>query len=139
MPTEFRPLPGFEDLYAISEYGVIIRTGKPKKGGPDKRDFALSNRPNGQGYLLCSVLDKSGKGRTVFVSKAVCIAWHGPPPSPQHQAAHLDGSRTNNHYSNLAWKTREENAADKKATRHTSAGEGFDRTRPQAARAQCQR
>ncbi|WP_374198404.1 HNH endonuclease [Streptomyces sp. ISL-12] len=43
--------------------------------------------------------------------RAVCEAFHGPPPSTAHQAAHLDGNPANNAASNLAWATPSENAA----------------------------
>ena len=37
----------------------------------------------------------------------------GPPPSNNHQCAHWDGDRLNNHYTNLRWATPAENTADK--------------------------
>jgi hypothetical protein len=42
----------------------------------------------------------------------VCTAFHGPPPIPEYQAAHLDGKPANCAASNLAWKTHKENMAD---------------------------
>lgn len=53
------------------------------------------------------------------VSRAVCGAFHGKPPSEKHEAAHLDGKTDNNRPQNLAWKTPVENAADK--VRHGTA------------------
>lgn len=43
----------------------------------------------------------------------VAEAFHGWRPSEDHEVAHGDGSRVNNHYRNLRWATRLENAADK--------------------------
>lgn len=43
----------------------------------------------------------------------VCMAFHGLPPTPKHEAAHVDGQSLNNVPGNLAWKTRAENEADK--------------------------
>src|ERR1019366_6583118 len=37
-----------------------------------------------------------------------------PKPTPEHQAAHWDGDKTNNRESNLRWATRIENAEDAK-------------------------
>lgn len=54
-------------------------------------------------------------GRDLVVSRLVCEAEHGPPPSIRHQAAHACGNGhkgcvTRRH---LSWKTPEENNADK--------------------------
>lgn len=54
-------------------------------------------------------------GRQGFVSRYVCEAAHGPPPTPTHQAAHTCGKAheaccAKRH---LVWKTPKENNADK--------------------------
>lgn len=54
-------------------------------------------------------------GRDALVSRIVCEEENGPPPTPEHQAAHLcgkghEGCVTRKH---LVWKTRLENQADK--------------------------
>ena len=43
----------------------------------------------------------------------VCAAFGGPAPSPDHEAAHLDGDTSNNRSDNLCWATPLENAAHK--------------------------
>lgn len=43
----------------------------------------------------------------------VCETYNGPPPSPEHDAAHIDGDESNNRPGNLRWSTRLENIADK--------------------------
>lgn len=58
-------------------------------------------------------LDRKGQG--FLVSRLVCEAEHGPPPSPQHQAAHSCGK---GHLGcvakrHLAWKTHTANQADR--------------------------
>lgn len=68
----------------------------------------LTPTPNRNGYLRV----RDG-GDWLMVARLVCEQHHGPPPTPEHQAAHLDGDRTNNHPDNLAWKTPAENAADR--------------------------
>jgi hypothetical protein len=52
----------------------------------------------------------------------VCAAFHGLPPTADHQAAHCDGNPLNNRPDNLRWATPTENHADKK--RHGTHLEG---------------
>lgn len=61
--------------------------------------------------------DGYGKFSGKIVSRLVCEKTHGPPPTPEHQAAHSCG---NGHLGcvtirHLSWKTRQENAMDKTA------------------------
>jgi hypothetical protein len=60
-------------------------------------------------------LNANGRQTWKKVNRLVCEAWHGPPPTPQHHAAHLDGDQLNNTPGNVAWKTPKENAADKRS------------------------
>ena len=53
-----------------------------------------------------------------LVNRIVCAAFHGPPPSPKHEASHLDDDPANNRADNLAWETREENQARRDRKRH---------------------
>ena len=43
--------------------------------------------------------------------RLVCEAFHGPRPSPRHQAAHLNGNSHDNRAVNLAWVTPAENSS----------------------------
>lgn len=45
-------------------------------------------------------------------ARVVCYAFHGPPPSEDYEACHLDGDPTNDHPRNLAWGTKRENRMD---------------------------
>lgn len=47
------------------------------------------------------------------VNRLVCAAFHGPPPTPLHDAAHRDGIRHHNTPGNLRWATRAENLGDR--------------------------
>jgi hypothetical protein len=53
-----------------------------------------------------------GGGKT-WVSRVVCKAVNGPPPSPKHHAAHECGNAWCCNKRHLAWKTAIENEADK--------------------------
>jgi hypothetical protein len=90
--TEIRPVPSLPGAWA-SDDGVVFR---PYKG----------YTAPGADYAKVTV-----RGKSVSVHRAVCEAFHGPPPTPIHQAAHLDGDPTNNSAANLVWATPKENAA----------------------------
>jgi hypothetical protein len=124
-PEHWRPIPGY-DGYEASTWGrirsvdryleVMGRWGLMRKFYPGKI-LRLKRKPNGAGlYNLCFY---AGSGGDLQVNRAVCLAFHGAPPSDRHQAAHLDGKTANNRPENLAWKTPTENAADK--VRHGTA------------------
>lgn len=107
---EWRTIPGWP-AYEVSEGGDIRRAIKSRSNG-----FCGLRKPYpmSRGYLYI-VLRQVGqrRGTALAVHRLVCHAFNGPPPTPSHQAAHRDGSRTNNHWSNLKWATRSENEMDK--------------------------
>jgi hypothetical protein len=77
--------------------------------GDDCLPWPFVRSANGYGQLRL----KSGKKQVA--SRAVCEAAHGPPPTPQHVAAHSCG---NGHLgcvnpSHISWKTLSANMADK--------------------------
>lgn len=76
------------------------------KGG-DCLPWPYACDPQGRGRIRLN-------GKTVLVSRAVCEAVNGLPPSPKHEAAHSCG---NGHEgccnpTHLSWKTSAENKAD---------------------------
>lgn len=90
-------LPGIE----ISERGDIRRVD----GTP------LRSSKQTQGYQQVQIR-QNGHIRHVLIHRLVCEAWYGPPFEGA-QCAHGDGSRTNNHYTNLRWATVKENQGDR--------------------------
>ncbi len=101
-------LPG----YQASTLGRIRSAVRPLRDALGRRYIlpsklrALSVAPNG--YLRFNA-----RGRQRTVHRAVLEAFVGPCPTPNHQAAHWDGDKTNCQLDNLRWATRAENAADK--------------------------
>lgn len=59
--------------------------------------------------VLCSRIDRQMCYKNYCSHFLVCLAWHGPRPSPRHQVDHIDRDRWNNRASNLRWVTPREN------------------------------
>jgi hypothetical protein len=57
------------------------------------------------GHLLYG-LYQDGERQCVYEHIAVCLAYHGPKPTPFHEAAHGDGNPQNNSKENLRWARR---------------------------------
>lgn len=115
---EWRSIAGFP-RYQVSNLGRVrsFRRGdlfkvvilKPSKANKQKRALVT---------LFC---DKKPAYR--LISRLVCEAFNGPPPSPYHQAAHDDGDTQNDSASNLFWRTALENAADRDRHGRTKRGQ----------------
>lgn len=97
-----RKIPGFSK-YLVSEDGRIFRFGRELSLWADK-----------DGYLRCSITNDFGERKMIAAHTAVALAFIGLKPSHLHEVCHNDGSRTNNHFSNLRWGTRKENHQDLK-------------------------
>lgn len=87
--------------YYVNEHGAVR--------GPSGRVLRPGRR---SGYLSIHVTG----GKNALVHQLVCIAFHGPRPTPTHQAAHNNGNPLDNRAVNLRWATRSENTKD--ALRH---------------------
>jgi hypothetical protein len=107
MGEEWRIIPGFPE-YAVSDLGRVRRCVESQKGNLPK---VLKPWVNNQGYQIITVF-ANGKPSRKQISRLVCEAFHGPPPTQEHHAAHGDGDPSNNKPANLRWATRTENMAD---------------------------
>lgn len=58
-------------------------------------------------------LARTDRWRGARVNRLVCEAFHGAPPFPRAEAAHQNGTRTDNREDNLRWATSGENHGDK--------------------------
>ena len=96
--TEFKPIPG------LAPYSVSI-DGQLRNDLTGLLHKAAQNRT---GYIKYSVAK-----HTMLAHRAVALAWIGPPPIGKPCVAHLDGTRSNNHVSNLAWASYSENEKHK--------------------------
>ena len=106
--TLWRTVPGYP-AYEVSVDGLVRRC-QGFRCRRAHRVLVPFIRPNGYAQIL---LYQGGKRRRFGVHQLVALAFLGPKPSPQHEVAHLDGQRLNNHVSNLAWLLPIENDAHK--------------------------
>lgn len=111
---ELVPVPGIADLFADSSGNIYSARRKLHR---------MSPTTDRDGYLRVCVTISVGKYRSIGVHRLVAMAFHGAPPTPRHEARHLDGTRTNNVPSNLAWGTQRDNAADREQHGRTARGE----------------
>lgn len=119
---EWRPCIDFP-AYEVSEYGYVrratdakttaYRAGRPRKGSVDR-----------YGYLIFRLYENAGQATSKHAGVLVLESFCGPRPTPEHQAAHNDGDKANNHISNLRWATPKENSHDK--VRHGTSLHGAD-------------
>ncbi|MDO8800093.1 NUMOD4 motif-containing HNH endonuclease [Phenylobacterium sp.] len=88
----WRPIPGWP--YEVSSEGRVRRVGCEP----------LIPRSNGKGYIRVTLCDR-GAQKEEYVHRLVCAAFHGPPPTPEHEVDHENDERGCNRESNLSWST----------------------------------
>lgn len=107
----WRGVPGYEDLYRVSDQGRILSLHTNK---------ILKGIVSADGYLAVG-LAREGKQKRERIHRLVLTAFVGPCPAG-HESRHLDNVITNNALANLAWGTRSENMMDiVRAGRHRNA------------------
>lgn len=104
----WRTIPGWPE-YEVSEAGSIRRA--LKSPGATVGRILKPWRNKQTGYLEISLWRENKDFRTT-VHRLVAFAFLGDPPSAKHLVAHRDGSRDNNHWTNLRWATQQDNMAD---------------------------
>lgn len=114
----WKDIPGYEGWYQVSPDGRVKSMARStptrNRWGPCLYNFPekeIFGRIDGYGYRKMN-LCVNGKARGMFAHTAVALAFIGPKPTPDHQVAHWDGDKLNNHFSNLRWATNKENAQD---------------------------
>lgn len=106
-------VPGYDAYYA-SEDGRILSMAK-------KHPRILTPIKSEDGHLYVYMYDKRGS-RKVWVHRAVLSAYCGKDEKSLI-CRHLDDNPSNNHVSNLAWGTRQQNADDRKKNKGFLKGE----------------
>lgn len=118
LPDTAKPIPGFPG-YFVGEDAVVYTTValSTKK----ESVFRLTPSLNMRDYWSVT-LRKDGKQRRTAVHVLVAMAFHGVKKDPALVARHLDDDRDNNHYTNIAWGTHQENMTDRDRNGSTARG-----------------
>lgn len=107
------PIPGFIG-YEISEFGRIrsYRVRGVNVGDMCERPRRLTPCHDSYGYPLIMLRDLKGGSHVRTVHKLVALAFHGPRPDGMQLVRHLNGKKCDNHWTNLAYGTLQDNADD---------------------------
>ena len=110
-----RGIPGWESSYGVTENGIIMRKAREGYNPEDpSKPITIRAKPinsykdaGGYDYVILTELDEEGNRRQkCLVHRAVAIAFI-PNPDNLERVYHLDGNKSNNDISNLAWTARQ--------------------------------
>ncbi len=125
------PAAGFSK-YEVSTLGRL-RRAVTSKGTWAGRVIAGYPEKQRGGYLRTNLQTDEIRQVKVRINRLICESFHGPAPSPKHEAAHRNGNRTDNRPANLKWATGTENAADKLEHGTQAKGEGHGMSKLRSA------
>jgi hypothetical protein len=100
---EARRVP-FASDYELTSDGRVFSL----KGG-SRREIHPWLEKNGYRRVTLRV---DGRGRKFWLQNLMCLTFKGPPPSPKHEARHINGDPSSNDVANLEWGTHTENMQD---------------------------
>ena len=98
-------IPGYKNLYSVSEFGHIRRDKNGR--GICKAGKILAQSKNKKGYFQIGIC-KNKRKKTFFISRIVALAFFGKCPK-NYSVNHKDTIKSNNHFSNLEYVTHQEN------------------------------
>lgn len=108
MTERWLPVPGFEGRYDVSDQGRLRSWVHPKGPLPYIRDLPMGD----QGYPMAN-LQLHRKTYMRKIHTLVARAFLGDRPTPDAEIRHLNGDKTDNRLTNLAYGTRSENTLDR--------------------------
>lgn len=115
---DWRPIVGYETYYEINPWGDVRRTSEYATTWVGRLLVAFATP---KGYrVVC--LSKDGHARKFFIHRLVAEAFIGPMSEPGQQINHIDGNKSNNHFTNLEWVSPQENHTHASATGLKSHG-----------------
>lgn len=103
--TEWKPIKDYEDLYMVSNTGLVKRTKFINGKHNFEQERLLKPILNKDGYMFVR-LCKDGKAKNKRIHKLVANAFLG---ESNLQIDHIDGNKQNNRLDNLEYVTPKEN------------------------------
>ncbi|MFP7414368.1 NUMOD4 domain-containing protein [Priestia filamentosa] len=108
----WKPVKGYEDLYEISHLGRIKSLERrlyDSKGNflRVQPEIIRTNETKSKRYKQFH-LSRNNKRKNVYIHRLVAEHFIDNPFNKPH-VNHIDGNKTNNHYTNLEWVTLKEN------------------------------
>jgi hypothetical protein len=107
MQEIWKPVPGYETRYEVSNYGRV-RSHVIGTGTKGETHYLKHDRAAKYGHSRVT-LSMNRKTERFFVHRLVAAVFIGSPPTPDHQVNHLDFDPQNNRVDNLEWVTLQEN------------------------------
>lgn len=111
----WRPVVDFEGYYEVSDHGrvrSVSRVSRSRPGRTRRVPGKVLQPGLTKGYQSVS-LSNDGAVKKARVHRIVCLAFHGRPPTVEHEVRHLNGDCLDNRAENLCWGTRSENGLDR--------------------------
>ena len=114
MTTEnWKPIPGFEGHYEVSDHGQIRSLDRPGRDGRRLAGRVMRQSTSAAGYRRVNLV-REGTHFTQLVHRAVLLAFVGPCPDGM-EACHGPSGPADNRLSNLRWGTHSDNNLDRVA------------------------
>lgn len=107
LPSGFRIIKGYDNLYCINPFGDIISPSYVDRNGALRSARQVVPTKTKKGYLRVA-LNKDGRQVRKYVHRLVGKTFI-PNSNKKPQINHKDGNKLNNHISNLEWCTNQEN------------------------------
>lgn len=104
-PEMWKPIPGYEEYYAVSNLGRVMRTKDGKFAG--HAGFILKPDLRRDGYLQVR-LCVAGQHKSFKVHKLVMLAFVGERPAG-YDVNHKSANKTDNRLSNLEYCSKQQN------------------------------
>jgi hypothetical protein len=101
------PIPGYEGLYEVSNFGNIKSLSRPhyKRKSP----ITIKKVVDKYGYHYVHFTSEAKGAKNIKVHRLVATAFITRKNTIAMQINHIDGNKKNNHVSNLEWCTGKEN------------------------------
>jgi hypothetical protein len=117
MPERWKPVPGYEGLYEVSDIGRVKRCAK-RVYARNRWGMCYRNHPpkivaqnEVRGHRRVT-LCKNGQPKIYFVHRLMALAFLGPAPPGKPLACHKDGRHGNNVIGNIYWGSHADNSQD---------------------------